>query len=323
MNAQQWPANTAANLVEVPGVTAPPDGPRHKFLSDAMVAEGLVSVGQMQAALEAARTGGRYSEILVDSGVISEDDLARITAAHYRMDHVDLDVYPVDPDVVSLVSRGTARRLGAVPVAVLETGEVVLALHDPEALTNTVEVAELLGREIRAVVAARSQIERLIERPGSQPSEPPPPTRADRPSGLIPATPVLRAVDPDPAPVVEPDPPVYIGPPQPETVQLRDELERRLEEAVARAEAAEQRAADAERKVTELERRLADSERHAAGMMASAQAANEALAQLAKASVAPPPVVSMAPPPVVVAPAAPVTLKARGLRRMIAALRQR
>jgi hypothetical protein len=161
------------SLAPAPGVTPPqPAGPTHKFLSDALVARGLVTQQAMDAALLASRAGRRYSDILVVNGDVSDDDLARTLADHHRIDHVDLDVFPIDPEIKALVTPSTARRLGALPVAALPSGEVVVALYDPEALTTLVEMAKLIGREIRPVVASRSQVERHINELAATPAKP-------------------------------------------------------------------------------------------------------------------------------------------------------
>ena len=266
------------------GVTpARAEGPKHKFLSDAIVARGLVTQKEMNAALEEARTGPRYSEILVASGLVSEDDLSRVLAEHHRIDHVDLDVFPVDPGAAALLPTNAARRFGAVPIALLPTGEAVLALHDPEALTNIVELSELIGRHIVPVVAARSQVERYIESD----------EEADSSPSLV--SELARPVAPVPAPV--PDPPVSVpftlapavaAPPEAEapTASALIELLGRLTAAERRADEAEERMAAAEARLRDAEERAAAAHKHAEGMAAAAQAANEALAQLAEARAA-------------------------------------
>lgn len=168
-----------ASLASAPGVTQPSSGgPAHRFLSDALVARGLVTQAAMDAALDASRAGRRYSEVLIADGALSEEDLARTLADHHRIAHVDLDAFPIQGEALELVAPETAGRLGALPVAVLGTGQVVVAVHDPEALTNIVELRTLIGRELCPVVASRTQVERLIRAPraaaAGRPTEAPP-----------------------------------------------------------------------------------------------------------------------------------------------------
>jgi hypothetical protein len=145
-------------------VTAPPtDGSSYRFLSDVIMARELVEPSAMKAALQASLAGRSLTELLVDNGHLGEDDLARTLAEHHRLDHVDLEVFSVDHDAASLIAPDVARRFGAVPIAALPSGAIVVALHDPNGSTAALEFARLTGRVIQPAVASRSQIEALIE----------------------------------------------------------------------------------------------------------------------------------------------------------------
>ena len=210
---QHTSAHDPHSLAPAPGVTPPePGGTPHRFLSDALVARGLVTQEQMDAALDASRAGQRYSEILLAERAISEDDLARTLANHHRIDHVDLDVFAVEADATALVPRATARRLGALPIAILPDGSVVVAVHDPDALTHLGELGRLVRREIRPVVASRSQVQsRIAESP---PGVAPAPAPAMAATPVAPeAPPVAEAPAPfDAPPAIEP-PATFAAPP--------------------------------------------------------------------------------------------------------------
>jgi hypothetical protein len=152
------------SLAPAPGVTPPPtDGSSYRFLSDVIIARGLVEPSAMKAALQASLAGRSLTEILVDNGDLGEDDLARTLAEHHRLDHVDLEIFAVDHDAASLIEPDVAHRFGAVPIATLPSGAIVVALHDPNGSTAALEFARLTGRMIQPAVASRTQIETLIE----------------------------------------------------------------------------------------------------------------------------------------------------------------
>jgi hypothetical protein len=248
-------------------VTPPqPGGPTHKFLSDALVARGFVTQRAMDAALHASRAGRRYSEILVGNGDLSDDDLARTLADHHHIDHVDLDVFPIDPAVCALVPAETADRLGALPVALLPTGEVVVAVHDPEALSNMAEIAKRIGREIRAVVASRSKIERHIvgagaprghagvQAPDAAPADAPgvapaaaPVAAAPVPAAPVPAAPVAAAPASAPARAPAPVSPEPFRAAAPDPVEPSGGAERRIGGSDDHAHIAQERSQIAER----------------------------------------------------------------------------
>ncbi len=152
------------SLAPAPGVTAPPaDGTSYRFLSDVIMARGLVEPAAMKVSLQASLAGRSLTEILVDNGHLGEDDLARTLAEHHHLDHVDLDVFAVDTDAASSIEPDVARRFGAVPIALLPSGSMVVALHDPNGSTAALEFAQLTGRPIQPAVASRTQVETLIE----------------------------------------------------------------------------------------------------------------------------------------------------------------
>lgn len=172
-------------LAPAPGVTPPPtDGSSYRFLSDVIIARGLVEPAAMKAALQASLAGRSLTEILVDNGELSQEDLARTLAEHHRLDYVDLDVFAVDHDAAALVEPDVARRFGAVPIAILPSGAVVVALYDPNGSTAVLEFAGLTDRVIQPAVASRKQVEALIaslRRGGRRMATPAPPPAAPAP----------------------------------------------------------------------------------------------------------------------------------------------
>jgi hypothetical protein len=79
-----------------PGVTAPSlSGAGRRFLSDILVELEFVSEDEAERAVEAARHPGQTPEkVLLESGAISEDQLARALAERYGLDHIDLTEFP-------------------------------------------------------------------------------------------------------------------------------------------------------------------------------------------------------------------------------------
>jgi len=172
-------------LAPAPGVTPPPtDGASYRFLSDVIIARGLVEPAAMKAALQASLAGRSLTEILVDNGELSEEDLARTLAEHHRLDFVDLEVFAVDPRATALIAPDVARRFGAVPIALLESGTLVVALYDPNGSTAVLEFAGLTDRVIQPAVASRKQIGALIASLPKQGARPtPPPSAPPAPPG--------------------------------------------------------------------------------------------------------------------------------------------
>ena len=100
------------------GVTPPSlSGAGRRFLSDILVELGFVDEAQADQAVEAARHPGQTPEkVLLESGTISEDQLARALAERYGLDHIDLTEFPVDESAAALLRKTAAKRYQAAPV---------------------------------------------------------------------------------------------------------------------------------------------------------------------------------------------------------------
>src|SRR6185312_14020147 len=81
-----------------PGVTHPSSrGSSSRFLTDVIVEMGLAPRERVDQAIEASRNEGTTPErVLLAGGAITADGLARALAERYGLDHLDLEVFPVD-----------------------------------------------------------------------------------------------------------------------------------------------------------------------------------------------------------------------------------
>ena len=148
-----------------PGVTAPSlSGAGRRFLSDILVELGFVDEAQADHAVEAARHPGQTPEkVLLESGTISEDQLARALAERYGLDHIDLTEFPVDESAAALLRKTAAKRYQAAPVGFADDGALVLAVSDPADSLGLSDIAVMTKLAVRPAVAARSQIAKLLE----------------------------------------------------------------------------------------------------------------------------------------------------------------
>ena len=101
------------------GVTMPSRrGGSGRVLTDVIVDLGFVERDAMDEAVEMATSAGSAAErVLLSTGAITEDELARAVAERFGLDHVDLSVYRVDPDAAKLVTPSAVKRYQAVPVS--------------------------------------------------------------------------------------------------------------------------------------------------------------------------------------------------------------
>jgi type IV pilus assembly protein PilB len=148
------------------GITKPSrKGSSQRFLTDVIVAMGLVSRRQVDDALESSRNLGATPErVLLDSGALTQDGLARALAERYGLDHLDLGVFSVDMSAANLVSTTVAKRYQAVPVAFADKRTLLVAMADPSNVLAVDDIAIMTGYEIRVAVAPPDDISALVSR---------------------------------------------------------------------------------------------------------------------------------------------------------------
>lgn len=150
----------------VQGVTHPTRrGSSTRFLTDVIVEMGFASRERVDSAIESSRNEGTTPErVLLASGTITSDGLARALAERYGLDHLDLDVFPVDMGAANLVVNTAAKRYQAVPVAFVDKRTLLLAMADPSNVLAVDDVAIMTGYEVRVAVASPEAIGDLISR---------------------------------------------------------------------------------------------------------------------------------------------------------------
>ena len=148
------------------GVTPPSlSGAGRRFLSDILVELGFVTEAQAEDAVQTARNPGQPTpeKVLLQSGAISEDQLARALAERYGLDHIDLSEFAVDTSAAGLLRKTAAKRYLAAPVGFTDDGALVLAVADPGDALGLSDIAVMTKLAVRPAVAARSQIVKLLD----------------------------------------------------------------------------------------------------------------------------------------------------------------
>jgi len=164
-------------------------------LGTLVVRSGLMPLETVNRALaEAAESGRRLGEVLLDYG-LPERDLTRLLAAQHGQEFVDLTEYPVDPEVVHLLPRSVAEMYCALPLR-REGDCTLVAVPDADNASHLTRLRDALHGPIRLVTAARSDIKDAI-------------ARAHEPHGMITQMALAESRTPT---VVEPEPepkPIY------------------------------------------------------------------------------------------------------------------
>jgi MshEN domain len=191
-----------------------PDAP----LGTLIFRAGLLPAETIENALEeGVKTGRRLGEILIERGLLQEEDLTRLLAGQKGLSFVSLREEQIDPEAIRMLSEDQARLFTALPIR-FEEGTPVVAVADPTNDVLSRNIREALGQEPRFVVAPRSELDEVIGEAYSgafqtvaAPAAPEPaPLRVDtsiQPTEEPQAEPELPdAYKPDPEPQPEPEP---------------------------------------------------------------------------------------------------------------------
>ena len=162
-----------------------PDAP----LGTLIFRAGLLPAETIENALEeGVKTGRRLGEILIERGLLQEQDLTRLLAGQKGLPFVSLRAERIDPEATRMLTEDQARLFSALPIR-LEEGLPLVAVADP---TNDVlnrNIREALGQDVRFVVAGRTELNEVI---------------GEAYSGTLQTAPVLDVApepEPEPAPL--------------------------------------------------------------------------------------------------------------------------
>jgi type IV pilus assembly protein PilB len=161
---QDGGAPRSASGGTIAGITAPRRrGGAARFITDVVVELGFLPKERVEGAVEEGRATGKSPEdVLVESGALGTDQLAKATAERFGLDHVDLTVYKPDLTAVNLLTAQAARRYNAIPIGFHQSGTLLVAMADPSNVLALDDLKLMTGYEVRPVVASREDIASLI-----------------------------------------------------------------------------------------------------------------------------------------------------------------
>lgn len=126
-----------------------------------LLTHGLANAQQLEMARAQAR-GRRIDQVLVEMGIIREEDALRALADELGMRFVDLKDFEVDRGLLSTFPTTAIFRHDALPLA-RENGHVTVATSDPFDLEAIDELSALGSCQIVPVLACHSDIVDLIK----------------------------------------------------------------------------------------------------------------------------------------------------------------
>ncbi len=126
---------------------------------------GYVTADQIDTASQAMRQGNETTlDVLVASGVLTEDDVLGTIAEQFGMKYVSIDPSAVDPELGKEISSEIAHKYGVVPV-MKDADSVTVVLSDPMGYDAVDSLRYVLhGRDVQAVLAPSAEVKALMEK---------------------------------------------------------------------------------------------------------------------------------------------------------------
>ena len=142
-------------------------------LGELLVEAGVIDEDQRERALEAHReTGRRFGAMLVEMRFLDEETLVRTLARQLSLPVVWLDGRRIRQEVLDRVPQGLVFKYGCLPVQMDPEGEgLLLAMEDPLDQDAIEEVAAKSGLPVRPVLAAPTELSDAIRRHAPDPGD--------------------------------------------------------------------------------------------------------------------------------------------------------
>ena len=134
-----------------------------KRLGDILLEAGKISLAQLNRALETQRkTKRRLGEVLIDQGLLTEDEIADVLAQQLSLERIDLEKTFVEQDMARSIPKEVALKYTAIPIF-MRDGKLVVAMNDPLNMLAIDDICFITQKKIQPAVATKKQIEKAIE----------------------------------------------------------------------------------------------------------------------------------------------------------------
>ena len=128
-----------------------------------IAALGFAKREVVEAAVELARRSGELTgEVLINSGVITSEQLSRALAERHGLDYIDFSIFKPDMGAANLIDANAAKRYAAVPVAFLDEGTLLVAMADPANILAVDDIAMMTRYDVHRAVASDEDIAAVI-----------------------------------------------------------------------------------------------------------------------------------------------------------------
>jgi type IV pilus assembly protein PilB len=134
-----------------------------KKIHEILIESRLINQADLDLAIKTQKhKGGTLSKILVEQGVISEQQLMVVLGKELGIPPINLSKVKIDPEVVKLIPEHIARHY--LLIAISKIGRTItVVMADPLNIFALDDIKVLTGKEVRIILATPTDIIRTIE----------------------------------------------------------------------------------------------------------------------------------------------------------------
>lgn len=104
---------------------------KYKRLGEMLIYAKLITEEQLEEALQLQKgSGKRLGTVLIEHGFITEAQLIEMLRMQLGIDFIDLTKININPEVVNVLPKNTARKYGIIPIRI-EKDTLYIAMEDP------------------------------------------------------------------------------------------------------------------------------------------------------------------------------------------------
>src|SRR5918992_2683467 len=105
----------------------------------------------------------QLGEVLIEMGLITETSLVAALAKQVGLEFIDLTDFRIDGSAAALIPETVAKRYVALPIG-FDDEKLVVAMSDPSNVYALDDIRTMTAREVKPVVATRTDILAAISR---------------------------------------------------------------------------------------------------------------------------------------------------------------
>ncbi len=148
-----------------PATTPPINDLRRKKirLGELLVECGIITEEQLAAVLaEQKRTGHKFGRVVTDLNIVREETLQEVLAQHLKIPFIDIKQATLDPTTVRLLPETLARRFRAI-VLQADTRTLMVGMADPTDLVAYDELVARLKKPLRLALVKETDLLKVID----------------------------------------------------------------------------------------------------------------------------------------------------------------